>query len=207
MAVGLLDAKIEPHNWTHDYESIFWLLLWICAGSPVFHRGQIVSEEQNKEVLEIFRECDRLKCYLLKKHFLYETYPLEVSTITHPYFHPLVPCITGLRQLLFNHRLPPFDPERAVLTRESFRQVLLDSMTQLQTEPFSKEHHGTLIGHSDGRYHPAVSGVDGYDVFSAGTSAQVSQLDVPGSYSTSSSSRAKRRSDTETLQRLKRAKT
>ncbi|KAG8966387.1 hypothetical protein FRC03_012090 [Tulasnella sp. 419] len=58
------------HDYKHDLQSFFWVLLYICAGSPIFAQKALDECHASYEVMEIFQEPKRGSAFALKKVFL-----------------------------------------------------------------------------------------------------------------------------------------
>jgi hypothetical protein len=181
MAVGLLQDLPEPHNWTHDYESIFWLLLWICAGSPVFGDGELTHDD-NLKVLSLFRVQSKQLMHMTKQSFLYGGLFHRDARITHPYFDSLAPCLRRLQQLFYLHRLQQLfylhhltqvDSRSMPLNRLAFRTALVKSITELKGVTFDKILQTESLANEDLCYRPKMKDVNvsKYQLKTTGTSS------------------------------------
>ena len=150
MATGILMDPIEPHEWTHDYESVFWLLLWICAGRPVYREGLLVESQPNFSVLNVFDTLiGRPKDSLARKHmYLFVDRVEPKETITHPYYAPLAPCLRQLRELFYAHRCLGVP-----LTRQAFRNMFVKWIARLEGKKFKGEKPAYL---AEDRFYPTT---------------------------------------------------
>ncbi|KAG8961363.1 hypothetical protein FRC03_005461 [Tulasnella sp. 419] len=73
-AVGNQDPALSStHGFQHDLQSFFWLLLYICAGSPTFTGEPLDTEHPSSDILSLFSAQDEISASRLKAYFL--TYP------------------------------------------------------------------------------------------------------------------------------------
>jgi Fungal protein kinase len=96
MAIGALYG--EKHTFTHDLESFFWVLFWICIhyngpnkGSqivPKFEKWNYIDTEELAEIKKgiVVNEADFIK---------------ETTEKFTPYYQPLIPWVNRLRRVVF----------------------------------------------------------------------------------------------------------
>ncbi len=96
MAIGALRG--EHHNPMHDWESIFWVLFWVCIhwDGPKRKR-RIVKEFENWNKKSI-EELAKLKMGLVLED---DGFNKEMSDNFSEYCRPLVPCMRQLRKAVF----------------------------------------------------------------------------------------------------------
>ncbi|KAI1769144.1 hypothetical protein GGR53DRAFT_474645 [Hypoxylon sp. FL1150] len=98
MAIGALLGEL--HTFTHDLESFFWVLFWICIHYDRSGRSKSVGEFNNWN-LGSMDELAKLKLGTVTREELF------IRTVTHyftPYYQPLIPWVNRLRRVVFDNR-------------------------------------------------------------------------------------------------------
>ncbi|KAG6132523.1 hypothetical protein E4U38_003303 [Claviceps purpurea] len=95
MAIGLL--KGEEHSFLHDLESFFWVMFWTCI-----HYGKSGKDSRRSSCFDKWNYLDDSDLALAKKCLLYSAcdFREEAEREFVPYYKPLIPYMSRLRELL-----------------------------------------------------------------------------------------------------------
>jgi Fungal protein kinase len=95
MAIGALYG--DEHNFMHDLESFFWVLFWICVRwtGPGLRKSRTEYEYWKDEPM---RTLAQLKSGMVLEE---DKFTKEVIREFTAQCRPLIPCILGLRRMLF----------------------------------------------------------------------------------------------------------
>ncbi|KAG6309660.1 hypothetical protein E4U44_006569 [Claviceps purpurea] len=96
MAIDLLNG-MEEHSFSHDLESFFWVLYWICI-----HYGKSGTDSQISPRLDRWNYMDDSLLSAHKANVLYtaDKFIAAAEREFMPYYKPLIPYVNKLRELL-----------------------------------------------------------------------------------------------------------
>ncbi|KAG8912094.1 hypothetical protein FRC02_006162 [Tulasnella sp. 418] len=120
------------HNYKHDLQSFFWVLLYICAGSPVFTQEPLDQHHPSFNVMRIFSEASEDSAQLLKEKFLRDS---RRQLWVAPPFQSMYGVLTKIRALLFPKKWES-------LTHDAFISVLDEALRDpaIQARTVIKHH-------------------------------------------------------------------
>ena len=120
MAVGAL--LNEKHTFTHDLESFFWVLFWICIHYTGPAHSNIVPEFERWNFLDV----DNLAKLKLGTVFDRSIFLETAKKFFTPYYRPLIPCMERLRKIFFDENQKWQKGDEQVYSQ--MRQVLQKAM-------------------------------------------------------------------------------
>ncbi|KAH8724206.1 hypothetical protein GQ44DRAFT_291319 [Phaeosphaeriaceae sp. PMI808] len=101
MAIGALNG--EPHSFSHDLESFFWVYFWVCShargpSSP----GKILKENERWN----FMKPEELAALKLGTIFIESMFEKAVHKSCTDWCKPLLPYLKKLREVVFPNGRP-----------------------------------------------------------------------------------------------------
>ncbi|KAG8916444.1 hypothetical protein FRC02_003944, partial [Tulasnella sp. 418] len=106
------------HSYKHDLQSFFWVLLYICAGAPIFVQKPLDETHLSYMVMNIFLEPKRVSAWSLKHTFL--TTNIIKIWVAEP-FKGMLGVLSKMKALL--------SPEKwDDLTHDSFISILDEAL-------------------------------------------------------------------------------
>lgn len=109
----------DQHTFTHDLESFFWVLLWICIH---YHPGpdneSRVVPKFERWNFDTLMELSEKKSAVVSDAYFF----INVNEYFTDYYKPLVPYLNELRNIVFPNGLARTEPDRNMATQ--MREVL-----------------------------------------------------------------------------------
>lgn len=114
-----LEEKEDVHNYYHDLESLFYILVWICITYKGPNGAVRPSSDFKYDGSSVDLWCNilvtneaSLNSVGLQKYGMMgnqDAFRKQVYKVVHPYFSPLESLLFGLRRIIFRQNPEPMD--------------------------------------------------------------------------------------------------